>query len=129
MQDIVPQEAGRHQVNLAWECLPCTRSEGLRRRASNRTMSGPLGLLARWLILAYNGHILPSSEEPVARVAALFDMDRTLLDATSGALFARYLYRNGQIRRWDLARVAWWTLLGRLGLLTFRHWCPACLPT
>lgn len=90
-------------------------------------MSGLLNLLAPWLILTYNGPTFPSSEEPVGRVAALFDMDLTLLDATSGTLFARYLYRNGQMRRWDLARVAWWALLGRLGLLDMQALVPRML--
>jgi hypothetical protein len=31
------------------------------------------------------------------RVAALFDMDKTLLDVSSGQLYVRYLYRHGQI--------------------------------
>jgi len=63
----------------------------------------------------------------VGRVAALFDMDRTLLDATSGTLYARYLYRSGQIGRRQLARVAWWGLLGRLGLLDVQALLPRML--
>lgn len=51
------------------------------------------------------------------QVAALFDMDKTLLDATSGELYVRYLYRTGRVgKRW-LARTAWYATLGRLGLL------------
>lgn len=63
----------------------------------------------------------------MGRVAALFDMDRTLLDATSGTLYARYLYRTGQMGRRQLARVAWWGLLGRLGLLDLQALLPRML--
>jgi HAD superfamily hydrolase (TIGR01490 family) len=54
-------------------------------------------------------------------------MDRTLLDATSGTLYARYLYRNGQMGRRQLAKVAWWGLLGRLGLLDMQTLVPRML--
>lgn len=83
--------------------------------------------LAHDTILAYNSPIFPEQEGPVGRVAALFDMDLTLLDATSGALYARYLYRSGQIGRRQLARVAWWGLLGRLGLLDVQALVPSML--
>jgi len=63
----------------------------------------------------------------MARVAALFDMDRTLLDASSGQLYARYLYRTGQIPRRDLARVYWWSLQTRLGLLDMQNMVPRLL--
>ena len=52
------------------------------------------------------------------RVAALFDLDKTLLDATSGWLYARYMYRKGRMTRRDLARVMWWNLLNKLGILS-----------
>jgi HAD superfamily hydrolase (TIGR01490 family) len=53
----------------------------------------------------------------MGKVAALFDMDKTLLDITSGELYVRYLYRIGKVgKRW-LARVAWYVALGRMGLL------------
>jgi HAD superfamily hydrolase (TIGR01490 family) len=50
----------------------------------------------------------------MGRVAALFDMDKTLLDASSAQLGARYLYRHGQVGRRELAQVIWWGILGRL---------------
>jgi HAD superfamily hydrolase (TIGR01490 family) len=63
----------------------------------------------------------------MGRVAALFDLDRTLLDASSGQLYARYLYRNGQMGRRELARVAWWGLLTTLGLLDMYDMIPRLL--
>ncbi|HSJ54425.1 MAG TPA: HAD family hydrolase [Anaerolineae bacterium] len=51
------------------------------------------------------------------RIAALFDLDRTLLDTSSGQLYARYLYRTGQMSRREMTRVVWWTVLSRLGIL------------
>ena len=70
------------------------------------------------------GTILHGEQEHMGQVAALFDMDKTLLDASSGQLYARYLYRTGQISRWELARVAWWVILSRLGLLDLQNLVP-----
>jgi HAD superfamily hydrolase (TIGR01490 family) len=63
----------------------------------------------------------------MGRVAALFDMDRTLLDASSGQLYARYLVRQGLMGRGELARIAWWSLLNRLGLLRMENLIPRLL--
>jgi len=63
----------------------------------------------------------------MGQVAALFDMDRTLLDASSGPLYARYLYRHGQIGRSQLLRVVWWVVLSRLGLLDMHVLIPRLL--
>jgi HAD superfamily hydrolase (TIGR01490 family) len=63
----------------------------------------------------------------MGRIAALFDLDRTLLDTSSGQLYARYLYRNGQMGRRQLARIAWWTLLSELGLLRMENLIPRLL--
>ncbi len=60
----------------------------------------------------------------MGRVAALFDMDRTLLDASSSQLYARYLYRIGQMGRGELARVAWWGILSTLGVLDMHNLIP-----
>jgi HAD superfamily hydrolase (TIGR01490 family) len=61
------------------------------------------------------------------RVGALFDLDRTLLDASSGQLYARYLYRNGQMGLGELARVAWWAILSGLGVLDMHGLIPRLL--
>jgi HAD superfamily hydrolase (TIGR01490 family) len=63
----------------------------------------------------------------MGQVAALFDMDRTLLDASSGQLYARYLVRHGLMGRGELARVTWWSLLNRLGLLRMENLIPRLL--
>jgi HAD superfamily hydrolase (TIGR01490 family) len=60
----------------------------------------------------------------VGRIAALFDMDLTLLDRSSGQLYVRYLLRTGQIHRRDAARAMWWGLLSRLGLLNMQNLIP-----
>jgi HAD superfamily hydrolase (TIGR01490 family) len=57
----------------------------------------------------------------MSKVAALFDMDRTLLDTSSALLYVRYLRRIGQIGRRQVAQVIGWTLLERLGLLDMQH--------
>jgi HAD superfamily hydrolase (TIGR01490 family) len=63
----------------------------------------------------------------MGHVAALFDMDKTLLDTSSGQLYARYLYRTGEIGWQQLARVAWWGVLSRLGVLDLQTLIPRLL--
>jgi HAD superfamily hydrolase (TIGR01490 family) len=57
-------------------------------------------------------------------IAALFDMDLTLLDRSSGMLYVRYQLRNGRMRRRDAARAMWWGLLSRIGLLDMHNLIP-----
>lgn len=61
------------------------------------------------------------------QIAALFDLDRTLLDTSSGQLYALYRYRHSQMGRWELVRVAWWSLLNQLGLLKMEGLIPKLL--
>lgn len=63
----------------------------------------------------------------MGRTAALFDMDKTLLDASSGVLYGRFLYRTGQMGKRDLARVAWWAAISRLGWLDVHKLVPRML--
>jgi HAD superfamily hydrolase (TIGR01490 family) len=63
----------------------------------------------------------------MSRVAALFDLDKTLLDTSSAQLYARYMYRHGQMGRWELARVVWWGILSRFGRLDMRDLIPRLL--
>jgi HAD superfamily hydrolase (TIGR01490 family) len=63
----------------------------------------------------------------MGQVAALFDMDKTLLDTSSGQLYARYLYRIGQMGRRELVRVIWWGMLSWLGVLDMRELIPRLL--
>ncbi len=50
-------------------------------------------------------------------VAAFFDLDHTVLSRSSAALWARFEHREGRLSRWQLVRLAWWTLQYRLALV------------
>ena len=63
----------------------------------------------------------------MSRVAALFDLDNTLLDKSSGQLYARYLYRHGKMGWGEMMRVTWWGLLRKLGLLNMQDLIPRLL--
>ena len=51
------------------------------------------------------------------RTAAFFDIDNTLIAADSGLLFMRYLLQQGRLKRRDLIRPLYYTLLHRVNLL------------
>ncbi len=57
----------------------------------------------------------------MVQIAAIFDLDETLLDASSGRLFLRYLRHSGQFSRFFHFRDSWTVIsavfLYRLGLL------------
>ena len=63
----------------------------------------------------------------MGQTAALFDLDNTLLNASSGQLYTWYLYRHGRTSRAELARVVWWGILSSLGLLDMRELIPKLL--
>jgi HAD superfamily hydrolase (TIGR01490 family) len=63
----------------------------------------------------------------MGRIAALFDLDKTLLDTSSGQLYARYTYRLGQMTPGELAQVMWWGILSRLGILDMENLIPRLL--
>ncbi|MGQ9599816.1 MAG: HAD family hydrolase [Anaerolineae bacterium] len=63
----------------------------------------------------------------MAQIAALFDLDKTLLDTSSGQLYARFLYRQGQMGRGELLRVIWWGIGSRLGVLDMQKLLPRLL--
>jgi HAD superfamily hydrolase (TIGR01490 family) len=63
----------------------------------------------------------------MSRVAALFDLDNTLLDTSSGQLYARYLHRHGKMGWGELVRVTWWGLLRKLGVLDMQDLIPRLL--
>ena len=63
----------------------------------------------------------------MGQTAALFDVDNTLLDTSSGQLWARHQYRTGSMTRSELARVTWWAFLGRLGVLDMHKLIPKML--
>src|SRR5947207_526342 len=51
------------------------------------------------------------------RVAAFFDMDRTLVSRNTGTLYALWLRRHGRMRRRALARALWWMFQYKLGII------------
>ncbi len=53
------------------------------------------------------------------RVAAFFDMDKTLLRCNSGAVWARYLRRRGEISLYEMVRAFAWILQYKFALLDF----------
>lgn len=51
------------------------------------------------------------------RVAAFFDMDRTLLRCNTGSRWIQFLRRNGEISRWKMLRATSWLLRYKLSLI------------
>lgn len=49
--------------------------------------------------------------------ACLFDLDRTLVRVNTASLYARWQVREGEARRRDAVRVAWWIARYTLGLI------------
>lgn len=58
---------------------------------------------------------------------AFFDMDYTLLDASSSLLYVKYLRQRGQLKRHQLLRVGWWALLYKLSLIDLMKIMPRLL--
>ena len=50
-------------------------------------------------------------------IAAFFDLDHTVLNASSSTLWARYLYREGRMSKAQMARTAWYTLRYKLAII------------
>jgi HAD superfamily hydrolase (TIGR01490 family) len=51
------------------------------------------------------------------RVAAFFDMDRTLVHANTGTLWIRWLYRRGELSRWKMLRALGWIAQYKLSVI------------
>jgi HAD superfamily hydrolase (TIGR01490 family) len=58
-----------------------------------------------------------ADDEIAVGVAALFDIDGTLLACNTASLYMRHLRRTGQARRRDVARTLYYLLRYKLGLL------------
>ena len=56
-------------------------------------------------------------DRTTTRVAAFFDMDRTVVRSNTGPLYIGYAFRHGWLRKRDIAVGAWWTLLYKLTVL------------
>lgn len=54
-------------------------------------------------------------------IAAFFDMDLTLLDASSGLLYFRYLLNRRLLSLPETVRVAWWIAAYKASVLDFPH--------
>ncbi|MDH7486300.1 MAG: HAD family hydrolase [Anaerolineae bacterium] len=52
-------------------------------------------------------------------IAAFFDMDRTILNDSSGRLYLRYLMQTGRIRAREWLRISRWFLWYALGFMDF----------
>ncbi len=53
----------------------------------------------------------------MATIIAFFDMDYTVLDASSGLLYVKYLRRKKQIGYRLLTRVAWWSIVYKVSAI------------
>jgi HAD superfamily hydrolase (TIGR01490 family) len=60
-------------------------------------------------------------------IIAYFDMDYTILDASSSILYVNYLRRTGQISRHQILRVSWWALLYKLSIINMVKAMPRML--
>lgn len=54
-----------------------------------------------------------------ARVAAFFDMDNTVLSASSGRLYLKYLLKTKKLTWWRWANISWWVAAYALGRIDF----------
>lgn len=64
----------------------------------------------------------PAQSRPLPRVAAFFDMDKTLIAENSASLFVRYRYQRGEISGVDLLKGLGAYLQYKLGVLDIRNW-------
>lgn len=60
-------------------------------------------------------------------IIAFFDMDYTVLDASSGYLYVKYLRRHRRVSYRLLLRIAWWTMLYRLSAIDMNSAVPKML--
>jgi HAD superfamily hydrolase (TIGR01490 family) len=56
---------------------------------------------------------------PTTTVAAFFDVDYTVLNASSSILYVKYLRRQGRLRALDMLRVGWYVILYRTAMVDF----------
>jgi HAD superfamily hydrolase (TIGR01490 family) len=63
----------------------------------------------------------------MSSVVAFFDMDYTVLDASSGLLYVKYLRQQNRISRRVLLRIAWWSLLYRVSAIDVNSAVPKML--
>jgi len=56
---------------------------------------------------------------PTRTVAAFFDVDYTVLNASSSLLYVRYMRRHGRLGFMDMLRVGWYVILYRTAIVDF----------
>lgn len=61
-------------------------------------------------------------DRPRPRVAALFDMDKTLISENSGTLYVKYRYQRGEMSGWEVASNLGAYLKYKAGLLDITAW-------
>lgn len=61
------------------------------------------------------------------RVAAFFDMDKTLIAENSGAMFMKYRHARGEVTSWELAKGLGAYLRYKLGILNIQEWAREAL--
>jgi HAD superfamily hydrolase (TIGR01490 family) len=64
-------------------------------------------------------HRAPRAEP---RVAAFFDMDKTLIAENSGAMFMKYRFERGEVTSWEVARGLAAYLRYKIGTLNIQEW-------
>jgi putative phosphoserine phosphatase/1-acylglycerol-3-phosphate O-acyltransferase len=58
----------------------------------------------------------------MSRIAALFDMDKTLIAENSASLYMKHLYERGEITGWQLAKGLGAYLRYKVGVLDLKKW-------
>ncbi|MBU0491711.1 MAG: HAD-IB family hydrolase [Chloroflexi bacterium] len=53
------------------------------------------------------------------QIAALFDMDKTLLNRSTGMMYVGYLREQGRLNRRQMLQILWYGALYKLGLVSF----------
>ena len=60
-----------------------------------------------------------------SRVAAFFDMDKTLIAENSGSVYMKQRFEDGEIDSWQLARAFWDYFQYKVGVLDILSWTRA----
>ena len=64
----------------------------------------------------------PDSSRSSSRVAAFFDMDKTLIAENSGSVYIKKRFQDGEIDTWQLARSLWDYFQYKAGVLDILSW-------
>lgn len=64
---------------------------------------------------------MTTSADNSRRIAAFFDLDRTLIDVNSAKLYARHEHRQGRISTWQLVESFYWMALYHLSFINMER--------